>query len=256
MKKFIFSFGLYIALISLAACSTSQQGGGDLTGQIWALSELNNKTLVPDTGISAQFTSDGKVSGSAGCNQYFGTYSVSGNSIIFPSPMGSTMKMCAQAVMDQETAYLNALSEAKTYSVKADQLILFEADKSSLAVYQAQSQSLAGSSWEAIAYNNGKQAVTSVMIGTQLTADFGQDGTLSGNSGCNTYNGPYKVNGNQITIGPLASTRMACNDPEGVMDQEMQYLAALQTAATYKIEGNVLELRTSDGALAADFNIK
>ena len=49
---------------------------------------------------------------------------------------------------------------------------------------------------------------------------------------------------------------MACEDPAGIMDQEQQYLAALQTAATYQIEGNVLELRTADGALAADFNKK
>jgi heat shock protein HslJ len=40
------------------------------------------------------------------------------------------------------------------------------------------------------------------------------------------------------------------------MDQETQYLAALQSAATYSIEGKVLELRAKDGALAADFNGK
>ena len=40
------------------------------------------------------------------------------------------------------------------------------------------------------------------------------------------------------------------------MDQEAQYLAALQTAATYQIENNVLELRTTDGALAANFTKK
>jgi heat shock protein HslJ len=37
------------------------------------------------------------------------------------------------------------------------------------------------------------------------------------------------------------------------MDQEQQYLAALSTAATYRIDGSKLELRTADGALAADF---
>jgi heat shock protein HslJ len=49
---------------------------------------------------------------------------------------------------------------------------------------------------------------------------------------------------------------MACSDPVGVMDQESQYLTAIQSAATYLIEGNVLELRASDGALVADFNKK
>ena len=63
------------------------------------------------------------------------------------------------------------------------------------------------------------------------------------------------MDGEKITIGPLASTMKFCNDPEGVMDQEAQYLAALQSAATYRIEGNRLELRTADGALAADFSL-
>ena len=62
--------------------------------------------------------------------------------------------------------------------------------------------------------------------------------------------------GDEITIGPLASTMMMCSDPEGVMDQEAQYLTALQSAASYQIEGNVLELRTRDDALAALFNRK
>jgi heat shock protein HslJ len=44
---------------------------------------------------------------------------------------------------------------------------------------------------------------------------------------------------------------MACE--QAVMDQEQQYLAALQSAATYRIDGSKLELRTADGALAADF---
>jgi hypothetical protein len=37
------------------------------------------------------------------------------------------------------------------------------------------------------------------------------------------------------------------------MDQEAQYLAALQSAATYSRLGDRLELRTADGALAAEF---
>jgi hypothetical protein len=46
---------------------------------------------------------------------------------------------------------------------------------------------------------------------------------------------------------------MFCGEPEGVMDQEAQYLAALPTAARYSVSGPRLELRTADGALAASF---
>ena len=138
--------------------------------------------------------------------------------------------------------------------MKGDTLTLAGADGKTLASYKAQSQDLAGTNWEVVGYNNGKQAVTSVLLNTTITASFGKDGNLTGNAGCNDYNGPYKVDGNKVTIGPLASTMKFCNDPAGVMDQESQYLAALQSAATYLMEGNVLELRTADGALAADFD--
>lgn len=260
MKRFLLSIGICVVLLLvLAACTSSGSksgGGGDLTGKVWGLTELVGKPPAPGTGITAEFTADGQVSGSAGCNRYVGKYTVSGNQISFASPMASTMMMCAQEVMDQETAYLKALGDAKTFSVSGDQLSLAGADNTTLAKYQAQSQDLAGTSWEALSYNNGKQAVTSVILKTSITANFGKDGTLSGNSGCNEYTGSYTVTGAQISIGTLASTMMFCSDPEGVMDQEAQYQAALGTAATYQIEGQVLELRTKDGALAVSYTRK
>ena len=259
MKRVMFALGLCTGLLVLAACGplgSQQASGGELTGKMWALSALMGKPLVPGTSITAQFTSDGKVSGSAGCNRYVGTYTVSANTIQVSLPLASTMMACPQEVMDQESAYLKALGEAKTYAVRDNRLTLADANKTIVATYESQSQDLAGTSWEAIAYNNGKQAVTSVLAGSTITADFGKDGTLSGNASCNNYSGSYTATGNQISIGPLASTRMFCNDPAGVMDQEAQYLAALETAATYQIEGTVLELRSQDGALAVQYSKK
>ncbi len=39
---------------------------------------------------------------------------------------------------------------------------------------------------------------------------------------------------------------MMCWDPEGIMEQESAYLAALESAATYQIKGALLEVRDSD----------
>ena len=61
------------------------------------------------------------------------------------------------------------------------------------------------------------------------------------------------VDGENIQIGPAATTRMACSEPEGVMEQEAQYLAALETAATYRIDGPNMEMRTAEGSIAATF---
>ncbi len=247
------TIGLCAGLLMLAACSSpgsTQGGGGDVTGMVWNLTQLKDQELLPGSNITALFTTDGKVGGSSGCNRYSGSYTSSGNSLEITSPLASTMMACSQELMDQESAYLTALAEVKTFSVTGEQLTLSDANNKSILVFKAQSQDLSGTSWTVIAYNNGKQAVTSVLAGSNITANFGSDGTLSGNSGCNNYNGPYTVTGSQVKIGPLASTRMACNDPAGVMEQESQFLAAMQTAATYKIEATTLELRTAEGALA------
>ena len=107
---------------------------------------------------------------------------------------------------------------------------------------------LAGTSWQVSGYNNGTGAMVSVLGGTTLTAAFDQS-QVSGNGGCNAYGGPYRVSGANIAIGPLATNQMMCGEA-GVMDQEQQFLTALQSAATYQLDGNRLELRRADGALA------
>ena len=43
---------------------------------------------------------------------------------------------------------------------------------------------------------------------------------------------------------------MACEEPEGIMAQEQAFLAALAMATTYRVQGNTLDLRTADDALA------
>ncbi|MEJ2559386.1 MAG: META domain-containing protein [Anaerolineae bacterium] len=85
------------------------------------------------------------------------------------------------------------------------------------------------------------------------TATFGADGTVTGSAGCNTYRAGYEVDGNKISIGLPASTMMACAEPEGIMEQEQEYLTALSTVATYQITGDRMEMRTAEGSTAATF---
>jgi heat shock protein HslJ len=98
-------------------------------------------------------------------------------------------------------------------------------------------------------YNNGNQAVVGLLTGTNISLNFGTDGKASGNAGCNTYSGDYRADGKALKVGPLAGTRMFCDKPAGVMDQEKQYLAALQSAATYEITGRTLTIRDAGGAM-------
>jgi heat shock protein HslJ len=130
-------------------------------------------------------------------------------------------------------------------------VLLLLAACTSTAPQTGSGSGLAGTSWVVTGYDDGSQNVSDVLAGTTLTANFGEDGTMTGNSGCNDYNSPYKVTGSQIGIGPLSSTRKACSDPAGVMEQEAQYLAALANAEVFAVDGNTLELREVDGTVMA-----
>jgi heat shock protein HslJ len=226
-----------------------------LAGTSWLLETLNGKPPVSGTAITLTFGAGSRLAGSDGCNQYNAAYTVDGSALTVKQPIATTMMACADDVMRQGSAYIEALGKVATYKLNGQSLSLSDSGGKELAAFGAQSTDLAGTSWNVVSYNNGKQAVVSVMTGTSLTATFGADGSLTGFAGCNDYNATYATNGRKtIEIGPVASTRKACEQPEGVMDQETQYLTALSTAATYSIDGNKLELRTSDGALAAQFS--
>ncbi len=224
-----------------------------LTGQVWTLTALMGEPPLRETTITAEFGGDGRVSGSSGCNTYSGSYAVDGNKLSLGQAMASTMMACQPAVMDQEQAYMKALGAVTSYQVKDSILTLYGASKTPLAEYAVVEQTLEGTSWDAIAYNNGKGGVVTVLSGTEITASFSEDGRLTGSAGCNSYLADYKTEGTNITISsPVATTRMACPE-EGVLAQEAAYLAALETADTYRIEGANMEMRTAGGAKVAGF---
>jgi len=247
------TFILLIAFV-VAACSGSSGAADGLTGAVWNISLLNGEPPVPMTSITAEFTEDGMVGGSAGCNNYSATYEVDGDQINFDmNQTATTLMACPELVMQQEAEYLVALAKTQSFEVNENELRLFDANGDPVAVFEAVSQDLAGTSWEVISFNNGKEAVVSVIIDTQITANFGEDGQLTGNAGCNDYFGPYETDGQKISMGTFGTTRMACQAPEGVMEQETQYLAALETADTYKVEGGRMNMRTAEGATVANF---
>ncbi len=83
-----------------------------------------------------------------------------------------------------------------------------------------------------------------------ITLSFGDDGRVTGSSGCNRYFGGYRQMGaGQLEIGPLAGTRMYC--PGVLGEQEGRYLSALQATTTYTLD-NQLRLSHPGGILVFD----
>jgi heat shock protein HslJ len=94
-----------------------------------------------------------------------------------------------------------------------------------------------------------------VLDGTQLTATFSTDSRVSGSSGCNSYFGSADAKTGTLSVGPLASTMMACL-ADGVMPQEQRYLAALQAAKSFVVSGDELRLGRSASGVTLVYSSK
>lgn len=82
----------------------------------------------------------------------------------------------------------------------------------------------------------------------KLTLQFDQDTkSVSGFSGCNRFTGTYKIDGNSITFGPLASTRMHCQEANNNIEKNM--LSALNNVNTVAIKNQELTLYNEDAIL-------
>ncbi len=100
-------------------------------------------------------------------------------------------------------------------------------------------------SWVLVSYNNGQGALASPIAGTEITAQFGTNGIVTGSDGCNTYNLPYTATGNTVTVGSGTATGMAC--AEDVTAQAQAYMAALQQSQTYQVAGSQLTIFAASG---------
>ena len=89
-------------------------------------------------------------------------------------------------------------------------------------------------------------APTPLVANTVVTATF-EDGTVSGIASCNNYFGGYEVDGDAIAFGPLGTTLMACI-PE-IFAQEVAYLAALDAADRFSVDGSTMTLYAGDTAV-------
>ena len=86
---------------------------------------------------------------------------------------------------------------------------------------------------------------------SEITAEFvSSEGTVKGSAGCNSYFSSYELEDSQLSIpGPIGATEMYCAEPEGVMDQEQEYLATLQLAGSYEINGDELRINCGNQVL-------
>ncbi len=255
--------GIIIMCISeyAVAADRSAQSEPQLESVHWQLQEYLGESgemtpVLPDTSADSLFT-QGQLTGSTGCNRYFGRYTTGeDNQLTLASEVGATQMACPGPVMQQEQRYLALLSRATVWQRQDASLLLLDEQQQPLLRYAAATPiALENTRWEALGINNGRGGVVSRATTDLATALFA-DGKLSGDAGCNQFSASYETDGNRITIGPAMATRKHCAVPDGIMEQERQYLQALARAHTYTLKPAGLELRDEKGSLQVSYGVQ
>jgi heat shock protein HslJ len=111
----------------LATLDAQPQG---LAGTAWRVLSYNNGrqavvSTITGTNLTMAFSGDGRVAGSAGCNNFTAPYTLDGQKLAI-GPAAATRRMCAspERVMEQEQAFLKALETVATARLEGDRLEL------------------------------------------------------------------------------------------------------------------------------------
>lgn len=231
------------------------QATSDLDGSRWVLAfylDASGQTAAANPAFepTAEFRT-GRVAGVAGCNTYRASCQARDGKLTV-GRAASTMMACEPSVMAQERAFLNNLQAAVSYRRDGDLLAISDAQGVVMLTFRAERPPvLTDATWLMTSYNNGKGGFQSVLADVQVTAVFGDDGKLTGHSGCNRYSATYTIAADKIEIGPPRTTRMMC--PEPIMDQETAYLKALAGATVFRMERSRLVMRDAGGAAMVAF---
>ena len=126
MMKYIYSIA--VLLLVLGCADTEQASQAPLLGTTWTLAELNNEKIrhpgpqIPHLRFEAE-----KVSGNDGCNNFFGGYTLDGNSLKF-GILASTRMACLQ-IKDFDMEFNKMISATTGYRISGEKLELFDNDK-------------------------------------------------------------------------------------------------------------------------------
>jgi heat shock protein HslJ len=243
--------------VNFAAASTAAPLEGiDWELQGYADEQGAMQAVLPGKAPSILFL-NGKLHGSAGCNHYAGEYAAEARQgLSISKRIAATMMACAPAIAEQERRYLALLSTVSSYEISNDaSLQLLNAQREVVLQFGKRvSATLELNDWRALGINNGKGGVVSSQTTGLASARF-EDGRVAGTTGCNHYAAAYTTTGGQLSVSRAVSTRRICAEPVGIMEQEQQFLQALQRTRSYKIVGNQLEMRDDKGSLLLKFEL-
>jgi heat shock protein HslJ len=225
-----------------------------LEGVKWQSQGIVRDGALVSTWVDAEITAtfaDGRVTGAAGCNDYFANYEVDGQSLSI-GDVGSTKMACDEERNQREAEFLAALVDVTGYETDLTTLTLTDAEGQPLLIFQQQATSLPselyGIVWQLVALETADGPLPAPR-NTVVSAQFVDD-VVAGNGGCNPYAAGYHLAAEAFVlfIGDLSRGNEFCADV--INQQERLFFQMLAAAESFSLENDTLIIYTTDGTLS------
>lgn len=133
-KRFVFCGCAMLIVTLLAFCNVGEAGGNipavtGIEGIKWLVVEVSGAPVSPlaeEKQPHIMFDpAQKKVTGFAGCNNFFGSYELNGSSLKF-GPVGSTRMSCPDLQLSLETEFLKALGKTRGWELRGNVLLILD----------------------------------------------------------------------------------------------------------------------------------
>jgi heat shock protein HslJ len=270
MNRSLTVLGLTFLLTASAACSDDGADPGQpiqtdapattLAGSVAAADSVDGRrfvgdasgvsghTLVEGTQLSLRFNGT-EVSASGGCNTLQGQYMIDSSNTLVIDQMSATAMWCDTPGLNDQDEWLSAFLQNRP-AIRVDgPTLLVSGDSVGITLTDREvadpDRPLEGTTWTVSGQISGQTASHS-LVAAPATLTFA-DGVLAVHTGCNTGSAAYELGAGNVTVEPVALTRMACDD--ATMQQEAAIVTVLDGTVTYEIDAGQLTLRNGSNGL-------
>ncbi|MCP5169547.1 MAG: META domain-containing protein [Hahellaceae bacterium] len=120
-------WGLWISLCLMTTTVWAESAGDLLPKALkgeWMATSIDSLPVMEHSPTSFQLK-DGKVTGNAACNRYFGSFELNDDQLVFDQ-LASTQTYCADALMDQELRFLQTMERVAAWRIENGVLLLLD----------------------------------------------------------------------------------------------------------------------------------
>jgi heat shock protein HslJ len=220
-----------------------------LTGRSFVSESVEGWQLVAGTQVSVSFDSTG-VSAQAGCNAFFGTGGIEGDTLRV-SMLGSTGIGCS-ALLEAQDEWLAAFLLAGPILELDDPRLVMTTASARMHLLDRKiaipDRPLVGTQWLGEGFSYGMTGSFGPGSGS-VTLSLGSDGHVAVTTSCQTGAGSFTANATTVTFGALTYDGAPCADPNFQRTSDQVLLVLDGSPVTYTIKEAMLTVTHGKNAL-------